>query len=63
MYLSSSNVPHTHADGVGRLHGDELGPLAIGPVRDLDDSFASTLLAVDSRNFVLGQINVRSGTI
>lgn len=61
--LPSSNVPHTEADLIGRLHGDELGPLGIGTVRNLDNTLALSLLAIDSRNLVLGKINMGDGTI
>ena len=61
--MTFSNVPHTHANTVRRLHGDELGPLSVRAIRDLDDWFASSLLAMDSRNLTLGQIDMRSGTI
>lgn len=63
LYLSTSNVPHAEADAIGGLHGNELWPFGIGAVGDLNYSFALTLLAVDPRNFVLSQIDVRSGTI
>lgn len=60
---STSNVPHAQTDTVGRLHGDELRPLAVRAVGDLDYSFPSSLLTIDPRNLVLGQIDMRSGTI
>ena len=58
VYLSSSNVPHTEPDIVSRLHGKQLRPFGLGAVGDLDDSLASTLLAMDPRNFVLSQIDM-----
>lgn len=61
--LFSSNVPHTEVDLIGRLHGNELRPFSIRTVRDLDHSLALSLLTIDPRDFVLMQIDVRSGTI
>ena len=62
-HLSSSDVPHTHADAVGRLHRKELGPLGLRAVGNLDDTLAGFLLAVHPRRLTLSYINVRSCTV
>ena len=61
--LSPSNVPHSEPDLIGRLHGDELGPFSFRTVRDLDYTLALSLLTIDSRYFVLGEIDMGDGTI
>lgn len=61
--VSSSDVPHAEPDTISGLHGDELRPLAIRAVGDLDHTFACSLLAVDPRNLILIQINVGGGTV
>lgn len=63
VYLSSSNVPHTEPDTISRLHGNQLRPFGLRAVGDLDDTLASTLLAMDPRNLILSQINMRGGTV
>ena len=62
-YLSSSDVPHTQPDTVGRLHGNELGPFALRAVGDLNHSLACSLLAIDPSDLIPSQIDVGSGTI
>ena len=49
MYLSASDVPHTHTDAVARLHGNQLGPFGLRAVRHLVDTLALSLLAIDPR--------------
>ena len=61
--LSSSNVPHTQRDLVGTLHGDKLGPFGFRAIRDFDDRFACSLLAVDPRKLTLCQVDVGNRTI
>lgn len=61
--MSLSNVPHTHADVVGTLHRNELGPFAVRAVRHLDHTLVRSLLTIDPRKFILSQIDMRNSTI
>ena len=63
MYLSTSNVPHTHTDAVGRLHRKQLGPLCIRAIGDLNHTLVSPLLPIDPRSFSLLHVDVSNSTI